>query len=365
MTFYSRFKYFKVKVIGDKETGWVVKNKIPKNIEYIDTSLYPALFFDPWTYFGGIPQAHRSFQFVKNLKNYVKDCNVINISDLFYFYCWQSAILSAKLGKKLVVIVWETLPHHPSSYIPPYCFGVRKVLRTTDLFIARSYKAKEYLVSIGADKEKIKVIYKGIDTSVFRPGERKKLNKKLRILYVGQLVESKGVLNLLEAFDKLCSEYDNLELVLSGRSKGEQLERKIKDLSQRLPIVLSSKVDYNLMPDLYRSSDIYCHLSQDWKYLGIINGGNDWFPYAIIEAMATGLPVVATRVGAISEQLGNVGNIMVDQKDTESAYSGLKRMIEDSKLRFKVGKRNRDRCLRMFDIKTQAHKTEEAILKIV
>lgn len=362
--FYSNFRRFKVKMVGDKSTGWIVEKDFPKNVEFIDTPLYPIWGLDPWTRWGGRLQVHRSFQFVSNLENLIKDCDVVNVSDLFYFYCWQTAMLKEKYNKKLVAIVWETLPKHLSTYLPPYCFGVAKMLKNTDLFVARSSKARSYLLSIGADANKIKVIYKGINLDSFKPAKTKKSNRVVRILYVGQLVASKGLHELLQAFEKLHKEFDNIELVLSGKSKGENLEREIRRLSEKFPIKLHVQVDYNLVPDLYRSADIYCQLSQDWKYLGLISGGNDWFPYTVMEAMASGLPVVATRVGGISEQLGNNG-VYVQQKNVDSVYRALKRLVIDGNLRRKIGKENRIRAQKLFDIKKQAKLTEDAILKIL
>ncbi|MBU0618890.1 glycosyltransferase family 4 protein [Patescibacteria group bacterium] len=372
--FYSYFNHFKVKLIGDKTTGWIMENKLPQQVEFINLPLKPVWGFDPWTSFGGPLQTHRSWQFLANLAAYVADCDIINISDLFYFYCWQSAKLAKKLNKKLVTIVWENVLYHPSTYIPPYCFGVRQVLQTTDLFIARSRRTRDYLLSIGADEKKIKVVYKGIDLKVFKPRPKDPVLKrkrpglegeKLKILYVGQLVKTKGVLELLVAFERLCSEFDNLELWLLGRSSGEPLEKKVKRLAQRLPIKLKTRVDYDKLPAIYQSADIYCHLSQDWRYLGLLPGGNDWFPYAVIEAMACGLPIVATNVGGIPEQLGRGGNILVKQKDIDSAYKGLKKMIKLGQSRQDIGIQNRRRAEQLFEVEAQARQTEKVILEIL
>ena len=364
MNFYSYFDDFNTRFLGDKHTGWVVEDAIPKNIKYIHLPLKPVWGFDPITTFLGPAHAHRSWKHVEGLENYLRDVDVINISDCFYFYCGQAAKLAKKLNKKLVVIVWQNVPRHLSTYLPPYSFNVKAVLEQADLFIARSKKSRDYLLSIGAEERKVKVIYKGINMSQFTPKERKR-DGKIRILYVGQLVKSKGVGELLEAFERLSSEFGNLELWLLGRSKGEMMEEKIKRLAKHLPIVLKAQVDYDKLPEIYRGADIYCHLSQDWKYLGLVRGGNDWFPYATIEAMASGLPIVATKVGGIPEQLGRVGNIYVEQKDADSVYKGLKKMISDSALRQTVGRKNRARAEKMFEIKKLAHVTEKAILKIL
>ena len=105
------------------------------------------------------------------------------------------------------------------------------MLKNTDLFIARSFKARDYLLSIGAEEKKIKVIYKGINIKNFTLPKKKRGDNIVRILYVGQLVETKGLSDLLRAFEMLCKDFDNLELLLSGRSEGERLQRKIEEES--------------------------------------------------------------------------------------------------------------------------------------
>lgn len=362
INFYSQFDKLLIKFIGDKKTGWVVEEKIPKNIEFINLPLKPLWFFDPVTFLLGPMHAHRSWQHVEGLEPFLKNVDVVNVSDLFYFYCGQCARLARKLNKKLVAIVWENVPNHPSTFIPPYSFNVKVILENADLFIARSKKSRDYLLSIGADEKKIKVIYKGIDTNEFYPNFKNK-NKKIRILYVGQLVKSKGMEELLEAFGRLSLEFDNLELLICARSYGEPLEKKVEEMAKTLPIKWLGQVSYEKLPEIYREADIYCQLSCDWKYFGILPGGNDWFPYAVIEAMASGLPIVATNVGGIPEQIGTQ-NMKVKQSDAESAYGSLKELILNPRRRIQIGKTNVKRARQMFDLRKQAKKTEEAILKL-
>src|SRR3989344_9619253 len=174
MFFYSHFKSFDVRFFGDKSTGWIVPDAIPKNVDYKHLPLKPVWGFDPITTFLGPAHAHRSWKYVEGLENYLRDVDVIIISDCFYFYCGQAAKLAKKLGKKLVVIVWENVEKHLSTYLPPYSFNVSQVLAQADLFIARSEGARGYLLSIGVEESKIKVIYKGINIKEFIPKKRKK-----------------------------------------------------------------------------------------------------------------------------------------------------------------------------------------------
>jgi glycosyltransferase involved in cell wall biosynthesis len=364
MNFYSNFNNMKIDFVGDKKTGWVVEDKIPKNINFVDLPLKPKWGIDPVTTLFGKSHAHQSWQELNGLEEYVKKTDVVNISDNFYFYSGQCGDLCAKYNKKLVAITWETIPHHPSSFIPPYSFNVSKVINRADLFIARSFKARDYLLSLGVDQNKIRVIYKGIDLSVFKPTSEKRRDGKIRLLYVGQLVASKGVIELLEAFKMLYRKNKNIELWICARSEGEPLEKKVVDYSHKLPIKWLANVGYDEIPDIFKKCDIYVQPSQDWRYLGILPGGNEWFSYSIMEAMAVGLPVVATGVGGIPEEIGDY-NIYVRQKDVASTLGGLNRLIDNSDLRHEIGNKNVERSRKLFDMKTQAKITEEAILNLI
>jgi glycosyltransferase involved in cell wall biosynthesis len=361
--FYSYFKKLQIRFIGDKRTGWVIDNQLPANIEYVDLRLKPAWLIDPITMLQGDLQTHRAWKYISGLEDYLKDVDIINISDIFYFYSGQCARLARKLNKKLVSIVWESIPNHPSTYIPPYSFQVKTVLDTADLFIARSHKAVEYLHSIGVKDNRIKMVYKGIDLNEFRPDFHKKSNK-IRILYSGQLVKIKGVNELLDAFIRLCGEFDNLELWICTNSYGYPLEKKVRILAKKYPIVWKGYVEYDKLAEIYRQCDIYCQLSHDWKYFGILPGGSDWFPYAIIEAMASGLPILAANAGGIPEEIGS-DNILIEQRNSDAVYERLKEYIRNPRKRIEVGKKNVERVKNMFDIRKQAEKTEEAILNIL
>lgn len=366
MNFYSLFRHFRVRVVGAAKAGWVVEKDIPKNIEFVDLPLKPRWGFDPVTRWINPEQYHRSWQDLTGLEKHVREAAVVNISDTFYFSSGQSARLAATYGVKLVTVVWENIPHHPSSYIPPYCFNVWATLRHTDLFIARSQGAVGYLRSLGVDEEQIRQVYKGIDMQQFSPAKRKKQTDHITIVFVGQLVPSKGIEALLQAFERLWKEHPQVKLLLLGRSNGGTVSNQVEVKSRTLPIEMVQDLDYRLVPAMFRGADIYCHLSTNWKYLGILPGGNDWFPYSVLEAMASGLPIVATAVGGIPEQLGQAaGNIYVPERDGEATYRALKELVGDEERRRRIGQANRLRAERMFDMVAQAKRTEKAIMEVL
>lgn len=354
--FYNYFEKIAIKFIGHTiKKSFYPPKKLAK-IEYIKSPLKPVWLFDPAKLIYKKTD-HHSWAYHERLEEYVADCDILNITDCFYFFCRQAAILAQKLKKPLVVIVWETFPKHPSTYIPPYSFNVRAVLSIASLFIARSQKAKAYLNSIGVPDKKIKVIYKGVDLSHFYPA-RKKNRGTVRILYVGQLAKVKGVDDLLAAFEKIYQKEKNIELWVCG---GGPLREMVLDLAKRAPVNYLNYVGYSDLPRIYRQCDIFCSPSKDFKYFSILPGGEEWFSYTLMEAMASGLPVVANFCGGVEEEVGGK-NLLVNQGDIDSLVKALKRLIKDPDLREKIGRFNRRRTERFFDAKEQAKKTEEVII---
>lgn len=370
--FYTAFRKFELRLIGNNSALSAAFRNSVANVESIYLPLKPAYLLDPISLVAG-RQTHRSWAYFEDLENYLKDCDVINISDTFYFYCRQCAELSKRLKKPLVTIVWETIPHHPAIFIPPYSLNVREVVKNTNLFILRSKRALRFTDSLGISRERVKVIYKGIDLSMFHPPSPKapegqalpstynlKPRTSIKILYVGQLAESKGVDDLLKAFVPLSKEFPHLELLLAGTGP---LEKHTLDLVREHPIRRLGFINYLDLPGIYCEADIFCSPSKDLKYFGV-KVGEERFGYTLMEAQASGLPIVATQCGGIPEVVGE-NNLLVDPGDVEGLYRALKRLVEDRDLREKLGRANRKRAEKLFDLKKQARETEEAILSIL
>jgi len=359
--FYDAFQWMDVRFIyaTQNPTSYPIKTD---NLELVNLSFRPKYFFDPVSLFNKGAFTHRSWVEIEGLEKHLEDVDVINISDTFYVWDYQIARLAKKLGKKLVSIVWESVPHHQGAYIPPYSFSVREVVKTADLFILRSNRALRFTDSLKIPREKIEVIYKGVDLSMFRPPRRYTLNPKpsIRILYVGVLHESKGVVDLIEAFGRLSKEFPAVKLILAGRGP---LERVIRAAAEKHPIKYLGFVNYADLPGVYRDADIFCSPSKDRKYFGL-KVWEELFSYTLMEAQASGLPIVATRCGGIPEEVGE-DNLLVKQGDIDGLCRALKKLIQDEALRERLGRANRKRAEKLFDLEKQAKKTEGAILEIL
>ncbi|OGH15122.1 MAG: hypothetical protein A3E68_02025 [Candidatus Levybacteria bacterium RIFCSPHIGHO2_12_FULL_39_39] len=367
--FYDAFKKTDIKFIyfSQNKVEYPIKTK---NLRLVNELLKPRYFCDPIAILNGGNYTNRSLIQIENLEKHIKNTDIVCLSDTFYSWCDQAANLCNKYNKKLVTVVWETIPNHPSKFVPPYNFYIKNVVKKTDLFLLRSKLALKFAENIGIPKGEIKVIYKGVDLKLFFPREKqmrkswpeanRPSDEKIKILYVGQLTKAKGVGDLLNIFVNLCNEFNNIELIVAGRGR---LEERIKSMAKKYPIKYLGFVNYFDLPQVYREADIFCSPSKDLRILGF-KVWEELFSYTLMEAMASGLPIVATKCGGIPEEIGD-RNFLVKQGNREGMYNSLKSLIVSNEKRKFIGLFNRRRAEKMFDANMQAQETEKIILSIM
>ena len=211
----------------------------------------------------------------------------------------------------------------------------RRVFRRARGFVAWSRSAKESLVAdYGCRSEDVEVIPPGIDLAAFAPGNRD--HQLPRILFVGGDFERKGGDLLLEVFRRRLRGRAELELVTKGNVKAEpgiRVHRNVGANSAELH-------------KLYAECDIFALPTRA-----------DCYPLACMEAMAAGLPMVATRVGGIPDMIleGETGHA-VEPGDADALAAGLESLVANAALRAAMGRRSRAEAERRFDARSNARR---------
>jgi glycosyltransferase involved in cell wall biosynthesis len=168
---------------------------------------------------------------------------------------------------------------------------------------------------------KIDIIPNGVDTECFRPAQTTSESQKLRLITVGRLSVTKRVEILIEAIDIL-NRQSKIRLKIVG---GGQLLQKLKQIvtENNLDniIELTGRIDSEEMPQIYRQNDVFISAS---KMEGMSN--------AMLEAMASGLPIIATRCEGVDELITENG-IVVENANAEEIAKAIKKLIDDTRLR--------------------------------
>ena len=124
---------------------------------------------------------------------------------------------------------------------------------------------------------------------------------------------------MIDAFDDLAKEYQNVELLIGGNGvEYHNLSDQIKKLRLEDKIVLLGKLDRDTAIEKYKSSTFYVSPS-------LI----ETFGIVVIEALAMGLPVLATDSGGPQSILNNDVGIIVKKNSREELYKGMKYLIEN------------------------------------
>lgn len=178
----------------------------------------------------------------------------------------------------------------------------------------------------GMEIADIPVIYNGIDLNKCIPKNNYSTGEKIVLLHIGRFSEQKNHKGLLEAFQKIHTRYPMCVLQLLG--SGEK-EAEIKEYIENLELTQCVQM-------LGEQSDVFSFLHNADIFL--LPSNYEGMPMTVIEAMGTGLPIVATCVGGIPDMLVNGKSANLVECDTDLIYEACAELIENLELRKKFGK---------------------------
>jgi glycosyltransferase involved in cell wall biosynthesis len=225
-------------------------------------------------------------------------------------------------------------------------------IQAVDTIICASrYVAKRY-VEAGIDEKKICVIPCGINIERFSKIPREKVKSRIRFSYVGHLGRHKGIHVLVDAL-ALLKKKDRIQINIIGDGElRDYLKRKVKAIGWDNSVRFWGKVDNQQIENVYRETDVLLVPSIWPEAFGII----------IIEAMASGIPVIASRIGGIPEIIedGKTGYLIEAGNAKELANKMSEFIAEPSKISL-LGK-NGFKKASAFSSENQANKSEDIYL---
>ena len=219
-------------------------------------------------------------------------------------------------------------------------------LKNASALIATSSEIKrimteEFGVATTRATTRIDVVPTGIDTQLFSPGtegrwgSRRQTQNGPHVVYVGALSRAKGVEYLLEAVESLYAKYPGLQLTLVG--DGPLRERIVYWSCKRGisgNVNLAGALSHDEIPGILRQADVF-----------VLPSLKEGTPNALLEAMASGVACIATRVGEIPDVIedGKDG-LLVAPGSSEGLREGLETLLTDSRLRQKLSENCRKKA---------------------
>ena len=213
-----------------------------------------------------------------------------------------------------VVIRW---PGPPSRRKLP-------LMRSVDLNIANG---DAYRVIRSQLLPEIRQVEIGVDTKWFCPGQLREKGS-VKFLFVGRIVPVKNLPLLVRSFREALKIRPDLKLEIVGDGETEELKHLKRLIEGEKRISLLGAVRGQALVECYRSADVFCLAS---RY--------DNYPNVVLEAMACGLPVIATEVGGIPLQVraGETG-ILVRSGEVDMFRDAILKMAENEEMRKQMGK---------------------------
>ena len=156
---------------------------------------------------------------------------------------------------------------------------------------------------------------------------------KLNILFVGRMEKRKGLRYLLEAYGKLKWEFPNIRLVVVGPGNLDKDCYRIISERSLDDVVFTGSVPYYDLPRYYASAQIFCAPATGRESFGIV----------LLEAMASGKPVVASLIDGYSTVMTNgEQGLMVEPKNGVAIADAIATLIQDSDLRDHMAQKGRE-----------------------
>ncbi len=209
-------------------------------------------------------------------------------------------------------------------------WAIRSVWRRAEAVVANSTGLK-MLAEASASDVPIRMIPNGVDTDRFRPLTENRNGGRVRLGFVGRLVYQKGLDVLLQALALLPVETDwRLEIVGDGDSR-KHLETMAHDLDLYGKVHFAGWKERSELPGIYRQIDLFVLPSRD-----------EGMPNVVLEAMASGLPVIASRVAGNEELVieGQTG-YLTPSEDPAALSRVLAESIGNTELRQQMGRAGR------------------------
>lgn len=274
----------------------------------------------------------------------------IQMASFFYFYRRSVDIIICRLfGKKVIFHLRGAsfIDFYDKSGLAGRTF-IKAMLGLSNRIIVLSEYWRGFVSGI-ADAKKISVVPNGVEADKFALSRGDGTGSghsdiRISVLFMGPVGKRKGAFDLLEAIPAVRQKVKDIVFIFSGKGEFEgELElfkRKVAEKGLEGCVRLTGDISGQEKIDRYISSDIFAMPSYAEN-----------FPNSVLEAMAAGLPVVVSDVGAIPEFVKDgVNGFIVKAGDAGAIAAKIATLAMDGDLRGSIGKSNRELVRQKYDM---------------
>jgi colanic acid/amylovoran biosynthesis glycosyltransferase len=264
---------------------------------------------------------------------------------------WQNPSLVSFHGADVLIDMQKTA----------YRRATEEMLSLVKRVLVRSNSLRQAVIDLGCAPAKIEIQRAGIPLADFPFRERGVPdNGEWRLLQAGRLIEKKGLKTTLRAFAKFRKEFPAAKLTIAG--EGPQLD-ELQSLACELQIDravdFTGFVSQEKLRELFYDAHFFLHPSETAR-----DGNQEGVPNSMLEAMASGLPVFATRHGGIPEAVeDNVSGILVNERDHRALGKALIDCVRSADRFLGMGRAASESVAKNFNQTEQTGRLEEIYLR--
>ncbi|MBN1157025.1 glycosyltransferase family 4 protein [Candidatus Woesearchaeota archaeon] len=285
---------------------------------------------------------------------------------------FQLTLIAKSLDIKIAFHCWENMEFRHSL---PVQLMEKFVIRNTDLIIAGTEEVKKIYLDRGTPNEKIIILPEaGIDTGFYTPVDKpsaikKKLNKlanlpkEKTILFIGRLMEIKGIRTLLSAAEILDDGKIDYRLIIigfGGHNEETLAEETIKFSKNHKNVIFIEDLENKYIPQAYNLGSIFVYPSipsSVWR---------EQFGYSIIEAMSCRLPVISTYSGGPETIIEDAKNgFLIEPDDAKILAKKIMILLKNHELRARMGNYAREYVIKKYSFPAVSKKLYSAFKKLV
>jgi len=205
---------------------------------------------------------------------------------------------------------------------------------------------KKTVVDMGVAPDKVEVISMGVDLKGLFTPDPCVQRKTDELLFVGRLVEKKGVHNLLEAMPAVLKKHPTVRLMLAGSGP---MEQKLRQQAQRLQIsdrvAFLGMVSQKKLPEMYRTATLAV-----FPFVIAKSGDQEGFGLVQVEAMGCECPIIAGDLPAIHDIVIHEENgLIVESENVQALADAIIRSLDSKDLRLKLAEKARMQVMERFD----------------
>lgn len=259
---------------------------------------------------------------------------------------------------KPCVVSFHGMDVQTRAHDPAYEIKLRELLKAATLVLARSQSLLDRLHSLGCPPEKVRMNRTGIPLEQFPRVERTRPEKEAwYFVQACRLIEKKGLDDALHAFARFSATHPHARFTIAGDGPlREPLEKLRDELGLHEQVKFAGFLNGSELCALYHRANIFMHpsrMTEDQNQEGV--------PNSMLEAMATGLPVIATLHGGIPEAVrdGESG-FLVAERDRDGLHDAMKKLTENADVWPRMSLSASNDVRNNFEAKAQIAKLEAA-----